>query len=187
MKKLKTSFTDSFHELRDLKALVMAAMLLALAVVLGFYRLQLTEYIRIGFDFIAKEMAGMLFGPVVGMAVGGLSDILSYIIKPVGGFFPGFTISAMVAGAIYGTILYKRPVSLKRIIVANSIVTVLVNLLLNTVWLSVLYGDAFLALLPARAVKQLIMLPIEVVLFYVCAKMLSRTKVMELAGGRTRR
>ena len=42
---MKTLFTDSLHELKNLKSLVMAAMLLAIAVVLGFFTLQLTEFI----------------------------------------------------------------------------------------------------------------------------------------------
>ena len=54
MKKFKALFVDSFQELRDVRKLAVAAMLLAIAVVLGFYRLQLTDYIRIGFDFIAS-------------------------------------------------------------------------------------------------------------------------------------
>ena len=38
-------FTDSLQELKNLKSMVMAAMLLAIAVVLGFFTLQLTEFI----------------------------------------------------------------------------------------------------------------------------------------------
>ena len=187
MTNLKKQFMDSFQELRDLKALVAAAMLLSIAVVLGFYRVQLTESIRIGFDFIAKESTSMLFGPVVGCMVAGLSDIISYIIKPVGAFFPGLTLSAMLASAIYGAILYKRPVSLWRIIAANSAVTVFVNKLLNTYWMTIMYGDAFAVLFPARAVKQIIMLPIEIVLFYTVAKMLSKANLMDMIGRRTLR
>lgn len=187
MKKIKTLFTDSFHELRDLKTLAASAMLLAIAIVLGFYRLQLTEYLRIGFDFIAKELTGMLFGPAVGCVVGGLSDIIAYIMKPVGGFFPGFTVSTMLAGTIYGMMLYKRPVSLARIIAANTTVTIVVNLILNTYWLTVLYGDAFLALLPARAFKQMIMLPIEIVLYYTAVKMLAKANLPGLAVNKVRR
>lgn len=182
MTKIKTLFRDSFHELKDLKTLTASAMLLAVAVVLGFYRLQLTEYLRIGFDFIAKELTGMLFGPVVGCFVGGLSDIIAYIIKPVGGFFPGFTISTMAAGTIYGLFLYKRPVSLVRIIAANTTVTILVNLILNTYWLTILYGDAFFALFPARVLKQLIMLPIEIVLYYATAKVLAKANLPGIMG-----
>ena len=73
---MKTLFTDSLHELKNLKSLVMAAMLLAIAVVLGFFTLQLTEFIKIGFAYIANELAGMMFGPVVGSLIGALADIL---------------------------------------------------------------------------------------------------------------
>lgn len=187
MKKIKMCFTESFQELKDLKTLTVAAMLLAITVVLGFYRLQLTDYIRIGFDSVSKELTGMFFGPVIGCMVGGLSDIISYIIKPIGGFFPGFTISAMVAGIIYGIILYKKPLSLRRVIAANSVVTVVVNLLLNTYWLTLLYGNAFFALLPARAVKQLVMLPIDSFLFYLTAKLLTRVNLPGLMKSRTGR
>lgn len=186
MKKMKTLFTDSFYELKDLRTFASAAMLLAITVVLGFYRLQLTDFLRIGLDPVAKELTGMLFGPVAGCMVGGLSDFISYLIKPVGRFFPGFTVSAMLGGVIYGTVLYKKPLSLWRVVAANSLVAVFINLFLNTFWLTVLYGDAFFVLLPARAVKQLVMLPIDVLLFYTTAKILSRAKLLGVLKGNAR-
>ncbi len=177
MKKLKTMYADSFRELKDLRNLVTAAMLLALAVILGFYRIQLTEYVRIGFDNVAKELAGMLFGPGVGCIMGALSDILAYIVKPTGAYFPGFTVSAAVAGIIYGTVLYKKPLSIQRVILANVLVTLIVNLGLNTYWLTMMYGNSFAALLPARIIKQFIMVPIDVAIYYTVAKILLRAKV----------
>ena len=172
---MKELFTDSLHELKNLKSMVMAAMLLAIAVVLGFFTLQLTEFIKIGFAYIANEIAGMMFGPVVGSLIGALADILKYMVNPTGPFFPGFTISGFFGGLIYGMVLYKKPLSIKRIIVANTLVTILVNLLLNTYWLTLLYGNAYMALLPARIVKQIVMLPIEVILFYAVAKILVKS------------
>lgn len=185
MEKIKKQFTDSFRELGNLRSLTAAAMLLAITIVLGFFlRIQLTESMRIGFDYVAKELTGMFFGPVVGCIVGGLSDIISFVIKPTGPYFPGFTICAMLAGIIYGIILYKKPLSLKRIIAANSMVTVFVNLLLNTYWVSVLYGNAFIALLPARLMKQVIMLPIEIIVYYMVAKVLTRADILKLVRER---
>lgn len=186
MKRIQTLFEDSFRELRDVRKMAVAAMLLAITIVLGFYRLQLTESIRIGFDFLSKELAAMIFGPAVGCVVAGLSDIISYFIKPIGAFFPGLTLSAMLASVIYGIVLYKRPLSLKRVIVANTLVTVFINLLLNTYWMSILYGNAYMVLFPARALKQMIMLPIEVVLFYTVAKVFSRANLFDLVKGQVR-
>ena len=174
---MKKMWKDSFGELKNLKTLVMASMLLAIAVVLGFYTLQLTEFIKIGFAYIANELAGMMFGPVVGSLIGALADVLKYLVNPTGPFFPGFTISGFLGGLIYGIVLYKKPLSIKRVIVANTLVTVLVNLLVNTYWLTLLYGNAFMVLLPARIVKQIIMLPIEVALFYGVARVLIKARL----------
>lgn len=180
MKRWRTSFTDSFQELKNVRNLAAVSMLLAITVILGFYRLQITDYLRIGFDSLAKELTGMLFGPVAACVVAGLADLISFVLKPVGAFFPGLTLSAMLAGVIYGVVLYRRPLTLKRVILANVLVTVFVNLLLNTYWMSVLYGNAFLAMLPARAVKQALMLPIDVILFYTVARILGKANVLEM-------
>ena len=132
MTNLRQLFRDSFHELKDVKALAMTAMLLAIAVVLGFYTLQVTDFIKIGFAFIADEMTGMLFGPVVGGLMGGAADLVKYLVRPTGPFFPGFTISGAASGVIYGMILYKRPLTIRRVALANGLVMILVNICLNT-------------------------------------------------------
>ncbi|MEG0109430.1 MAG: folate family ECF transporter S component [Lachnospiraceae bacterium] len=178
MKKLKQQFLDSWHELKSIRTLVITSMLMAIAVVLGFYTLQLSEYLKIGFSFIANELVGMLFGPVVGGLMAGGADILKFLVKPTGPFFFGFTLNAILAGIIYGMFLYKRPISLKRIIMANATVSVLVNMLLATYYIAILYGTPFMVLFPVRAFKQLIMLPVEVMLYYVTAKALQRTNIL---------
>ena len=86
MSNLTKSFRDSFHELKDVKALATTAMLLAIAVVLGFYTLQVTDFIKIGFAFIADEMTGMMFGPVVGGSRSGYREISG---TSDGSIFPG--------------------------------------------------------------------------------------------------
>lgn len=177
--RLKDSFAQSAKELKKTRSLAVAAMLLAIAVVLGFFSVQLTESIRISFTFLANELTGMLFGPVVGMLEGGLADIVNYMIKPTGPFFPGFTISGILGGLIYGTFLYKKPLTLRRIILTNSLVTVFVNMLLNTYWLTLLYGNAYLVILPARIVKELILLPINVAMFWFMSTMLTKAKVFK--------
>lgn len=181
MQQLKQLFKDSFHELKSTTVLTKAALLVAVTVALGFYRIQVTEFLRIGFDFVPKEMTGMMFGPFVGAMVGGISDIIAYFIRPMGPFFPGMTISAILGGIIYGVFLYKKPLSLKRIIMANTTVTIFVNLLLNTYWMTVLYGNSFIAMFPARFVKELIMLPISVTIYYTIAKVMSKAGVFSLA------
>ena len=97
MEKMKALFVDSWHELKHVKTLVMTAMFIAMGVVLGFFfSIQITESLRLGFSFIANEMTALLFGPVVGGLMGGVTDILKYILKPAGPFNFGFTFNAIL-------------------------------------------------------------------------------------------
>lgn len=181
MKRIRETFAESLREMQDVRKLSTMAMMLALAVVLGFYAtVQVGDFLRIGFAFIPNELTGMLFGPAAGGLLAALADIVKYLVKPIGAFFPGFTISALLGGLIYGLILYKKPLSLKRVILANALVTVFVNLLLNTFWLTILYGNGFAALLPARFVKEAVLLPIDVILYYTVAKILGRARLFQV-------
>ena len=174
MKQMKQQFVDSWHELRHLKTVVVTAMLIAVGIILGYFSITVTPYLRIGFSFIANELTALLFGPVVGGVMGGIADIIKYLIKPDGPYFFGFTLSAILGPVIYGIMLYKKPLSFPRIFIAKVLVAVFVNLLLGTYWLSMLYGKGFLALLPARALKQVCSVPVEAALFYIIVKTLGK-------------
>ena len=165
---------QSAKELKNTKSLAMAAMLLAIATVLGIFSIPVGTSLKIGLSTLAIQLTAALFGPVVSGSVGALADILQYLIRPTGPYFPGFTISGAIGGIIFGLIYYKRRLSIPRIAVANLIVTVFVNILLNTFWLKVLYGKGFLALLPGRVTKNLVLLPIYVILFYLMTRALER-------------
>lgn len=182
MKKIAQLFSDSLQELKKTRSLAMTAMLLAIAVILGFLAVQVTESIKISFAFLVDELVGMLFGPTVGAVFGAVDDFLKYVVRPTGPYFPGFMISEMLSAMIYGLFLYKRPIRLPRIIAANTTVTVFVNMFLNTVWLSMLYGNAIPVILPARVVKELILLPINIVLFYAVSRMLEKAKIIRPSG-----
>ena len=73
---------------------------------------------------------------------------------------------------------------------AKLVVAVLCNILLGTLWLSMINGKGYLALLPARAVKNLIQWPVDSLIFFLVAKTLEQAGVFKLilhAGNRQRR
>lgn len=107
-------------------------------------------------------------------------DILKYLMKPVGGYFPGLTLVPMAAGVIYGVFYYKRPISLWRILTAELVVSVVCNMLMTTFCLSIILGKGFFVLLPARALKNLIMWPINSFLFYSIGKMMEASGVLRI-------
>ena len=166
VKKWSQLFSDSYRELRQVKTIAAMGMFGAISVVLGSLTIVIGDYIKIGFSSVAQQFVYYLFGPVAGGFFAGAMDILKYFIKPTGAFFPGWTISAMTAGVLYGCFFYKKPLSIPRVLIAEFTVSVVCNMLLGTLWLTIMYEKAFMALLPVRVIKNLVMWPVNSMLFY---------------------
>lgn len=164
------------------KTLVTMALLIALEVILTRFLSINLPIVRIGFGFLPVAVAAILFGPLwagIGYAVG---DILGMLIWPTGAYFPGFTVTAFLVGAAYGIFLNKKTVTWPRLIVTVSVVVLAFSLLLNTVWLSMLYGKAFLGLLPTRILQCVILIPVQVLTIkLVYEKVLKKTTLLPAA------
>ena len=176
MKKIKQLFSDSLHEFTVTKNLVLCGLMAALAIVLSIVAsISIGPYVKIGFSGLPNRIVEFLFGPVVGCIFGGALDVLKFMIKPDGPFFFGFTFNAMLAGLIYGCLLYHKPLSIKRIVIAEFLVKLIVNCGLNTLWISMLYGKAFFVLLPMRLLKNVIMLPIDSAIVFFALSLTKQT------------
>jgi ECF transporter S component (folate family) len=184
MTKFTALFTASYKELKDVRCLTLTAMFGAISIVLGSLVIMVGDFLKIGFSFLPNEFVYYLFGPVVGAIYGAAMDILTFIVRPTGTFFFGFTVSAILSGIIYGVILYKKPLSLKRIIVANFVHVILISVLLNTYWLTILLGKGYFVLLPLRALKAFIMLPIETLLLFTVIKGVEASGILRLIQGK---
>ena len=168
MLSLKEKFVQSYRELYNIRSLTGIAMLLSVSIILSYVlRVDITPSLRLGFSFVASAAIGMLYGPVAGGLAVGLGDIIKYLLKPVGGYMPTLTLIVVLSGVFYGVCLYREKPTLPRIIVVKTLINVLCNAVLNTLALAQLYGDSFQVLLLPRLTKNLIMLPIEVVVLTV--------------------
>ena len=118
----------------------------------------------------------MLFGPVVGMMAGVCTDVLGYFAGnlSMGAYFPGYTLTAVVGGLIWGLWLYPRKITVWRAIGAKACINVFCNICLNTLWLTITGGKAMSLLLVTRVPKNLILLPLEIVLVYVVMRLVCR-------------
>ena len=176
MERLTTLFTQSCKELKRTRTITVCSMLAALAIVLGNFSIPVGDSIKLGVSGIPNRLVDYLFGPVVGGCFGGALDVIKYVIKPSGAFFPGFTFNAVLAGVIYGCFFYQKKFSLWRIFIAKFIVMLLCNVLLNTLWISMLSGKGFMLLIPARLIKNIISWPFESALLYLVGE------TLEIAG-----
>lgn len=130
--------------------------------------------VKVGFGFIGASLLGYFFGPWWASAGALACDLLSSaLFGQEGGFFIGFTISAMAAAAIYGAFYYERPVKIWRIAAATLLVTVIVNILLNTLWLHLMYGLAWKAALITRLPKELVVPWIQIAVSYLLLQALA--------------
>ena len=107
-------------------------------------------------------------------------DILGFLIKPSGGYLPGFTLSAILGGVLYGMFFYKRKMTLPRILLAQFVVMLVCNIFLGTLWLDIYYGKAFFAILPMRVLKNVIQWPINSFLLYFIVQALEKAGVMRV-------
>ncbi len=187
IREVKEMFESSLREMFVTRNMVLCGLMAALAVVLSMTAsIEVGPYIRIGFSGIPNRIVECLFGPVAGCLFGGALDILKYALKPTGPFFFGFTFNVMLAGIIYGSILYRKPVSIKRIVAAELLIKILINCILNTLWISMLYGKGFFAILPLRVFKNVIMLPIDSLILYFALTYVKRLLKRVGFGGQDR-
>ena len=156
------------EKLSSPKTLTGAAMLVALYTILSIFTIKLSTTWEIGFAYLALAVCGMLYGPVVSGIAGAVGDTLGFIVSPNGSFFPGFTLSAFIMGFIYGLILYKRPVSLRRVFFVQLIVMVVCSLILTPMWLNMMYGTSLIAL--PRIIRNVILYPVNTALIYFISK-----------------
>ena len=183
MKKLAELFGSSSRELKSVRTITVCAMLAAAAIILVNFRIELTNTQRIGFSGIPNQLVAYLFGPAVSCLFAGALDIIKYLIKPVGAFFPGLTLVTMLAGLIYGFFFYKKPLKLTRVLAAHFLVCLVCNVILNTLCLSILYGQAFMILLPPRVIQNIVKWPIDSFIFFNVAKMLEMSGVFRVVRG----
>ena len=155
---------EGHKNISTVKKIVYMAVFIAITSILSrFFAIQL-EILKITFSFIPIALAAMLSGPIYGGLVAGIEDLIGDILFPKRPFFPSFTLSAVLVGIIYGLILYKKPKTTGRFIVASTLIAVIVNIGLNTVWLTIIYNKGFIALASARIIKSVIMISIEVIM-----------------------
>lgn len=159
--------------IRSVRTLTMMSLLIALEIVLSRFLSINAWNIRIGFSFVPIAVAGMLFGPIPAGIVAAVADVLGATLFPTGPFFPGFTLTAFLTGVVLGAFLHQKRSAL-RILCAVLINQMILSLLLNSFWISVVYGSPFLPLLGTRAVQTAILMPVQFVVIGLIARTLGR-------------
>jgi len=166
MSEMKPSLKKKVFSLRSL---VLMATFVAMEVVLSRLLSYSVWNMKIGFAFVPIVIAAIMLGPVRAAIVAALADFIGTILFPIGPYFPGFTLTAALVGALYGLFLHKKQ-SFLNILISVSIHQLILNLFLNTFWISVLYASPFTPLLVTRLLQCAVMIPVELLVISLIVK-----------------
>lgn len=180
MEKSIQRFKDSLKELKNIRVLCAMGMLGALSIIINSFTIQIGDFLKIGFSSECNVLVDCLFGPAAGAIFGAAMDILKFLIKPTGPFFWGWTFSAALAGLIIGFGLYKKKITFWRLLIVRFMNSIIINVILGTYWLDVMYGKGFIALLPGRLVKNIAMVPIEAFIFLAIYKAIEKAGIIQM-------
>lgn len=161
--------------MRRLQPFVLTAFMAALSVVLTrFASIRVAiggvEGIRIGLGALPNVLVGIVLSPLYGALSGGVADVVGFMLSPMGGYMPQFTLTAALSGAIPGLVFrVLRPrrgdrIPLVPLGVSIAAGTILVSWGLTPYFLHSLFGLDLRVILPPRIVAGLFEIPAYAVL-----------------------
>ena len=160
---------DATRELKDLRKLIFAALMIAMCVVLSrIPSVPLFGGAKITWGFLARSVCALVCGPVLGLLFGFTEDILSFFLTGGGGypFFPGYTLTTMLGVLIYALFFYRAKITVRRVFLAK-LLTNIQNVVLGSLWSAILYGKAWSVMAIGSFWKNLIMLPFQTLMLVV--------------------
>ena len=188
---------------RIILRICICAMLIAMEIVLNRFLSINTMGLKIGFAFLPPMLAAMLYGPGTSALIWAASDFLGALLFPIGPYHPGFTVCAAFMGLVMGVMMHQNPIHVQigrgnlhfianihwdKIKFYNILIPVLINclvigLLVNTFWVSQLYGSKtywgwFLYRLPEYAV----MIPVQIVFAPVLMRIVKILRKLRLTN-----
>ena len=174
-----------FYNVADVRSIVTLGVLLAAEIILSRFLSISTPIVKIGFSFVPIAVAALMYGPIWAGLLAGMGDFLGAIIFPIGLYFPGFTLSALISGVIFGLFLYNKKASVWRTAAATALSLLICSFVLDTLWLYLINSSSeqtLAALLPSRAIKLAVMLPVE----FIVVTALAKQRLVPLAARRAR-
>lgn len=149
------------------RQIAVLGVLMGLALALSRVSIAIGMTSRLSFGFIINAIIGMMFGPWVAGFAAGANDLLAAFLFGVQGtFFIGFSLSAFLGSFIYGWFFHRENIRWQHVLIAVLLNTVFTNILLNSLWLNMLYQTPFVVLFGTRIPQNLIMGPIRFLLIY---------------------
>ncbi len=170
----KQYWIEAAAQIKDIRILVFAALFIALRVLvkMPIFNVQVLPGLKFTFDCYVNAVGAMVCGPVVSFLSGSISDTLGCILFPMAGqaYFPPFMLVEMLSSFIFGVFLWRRKITVSRVLLSKFTVNVVCNLLVNPLILKWQYyalgseGTVAAFINGVRIGKNLLLFPFEAAL-----------------------
>lgn len=153
------------QELKKPRILVFAAFMIALRVALKAVEIPVAPSVNITVGFFVNGLGSMVFGPVVAVLAGAISDTIGCMLFPKGAYFFPFIFVEIMSSLLFALFLYRAKITTWRVVLSRFSVMVVCNLLLTPALIILqnrlmLGGDYAFFTLP-RVIKNLCLFPVE--------------------------
>ncbi len=159
----KETWIKSASYLKNTKYLAIMAVFIALHVVVSSMYIPVAENLRISVAFLVTGIEGAIIGPAAALVSGALADLIGFMLFPSGPFFFGYTLTAMIGAMIWGMFLYNQKITVLKLACAKIILNYFVNVLMGSLWSSMLYSKGFLYYAANSLIKNTVLLPLEII------------------------
>lgn len=157
----------AFAELKDPRTMVFAALILALRIAAKPLSIAIVGDLTEGIGFIINAFGSMVYGPVVALLSGALSDTLGFLVRPNGVYFPAYMITEMAGSFVFALFLYRAEITIPRLILCRFCICLFVNVVLaypiHTMYYRIVLGKDY-DIAWIRLIKNIAMFPIETII-----------------------
>ena len=82
----------------------------------------------VGVTYLIFAFIGLVYGPIWGIIIGFLSDVLGFFIAPSSQiFYLGYTLQAMLTGLVYGLFFYRTNIKFSKVLYCRLVINILLN------------------------------------------------------------
>ena len=126
----KAYWKDAAAELKDVRMLVFAALMIALRVALKSLGVPIAADLKINVAFFVNAFGAMVFGPVVAIMAAAISDTLGCLLFPSGAYFFPFIFIEIAGSLIFALFFYRARVTATRVILSRFCIDFFVNIVM---------------------------------------------------------
>ena len=178
----KAYWRDAAAELKDIRMLVITALMIALRIALKPLAIPLGPQMYIQTATLATALGAMIFGPVMAIPAAIISDTIGFMIFPSGDYFLPFMLTEIASTLAYALCLYRAKPNATRVIISRFLICFVVNVVLQQFIIAWQYSymgnpekakDTIMGIMTqARIFKNLFFFPIESVVITLFLKVL---------------